>query len=83
MRTSRSYSLNNFPLYPTSMLTTVLMLHIMSLVHTYHTTGSLSLLSTFLQIPLKPIPPLVTKNLIPFAEPFFFFLIPQKSEIMQ
>lgn len=57
MRTLRVYSLNNFQLYHTAVLTLLIMLYITSLVFIYLITGSLYLLTTFLQVPPPPTPP--------------------------
>lgn len=44
----------NFPIYQTSVLSTVIILYITSLVVPYLVTGSLYFLNTFLQFPLPP-----------------------------
>ena len=67
MRNLRTYySLNNFPMYHTTVLTMVIMLHITFPVLFYLITGSLYLL-TFLQFPLPSPLPLVTPSLISFS----------------
>ena len=54
MRTLRSYSLNNFPIYHTVVLLIVITLYITALVLVYLITGSIYLLTTFFQFPLPP-----------------------------
>ena len=54
MRTLRIYPFNNFPGRRTAVLAVVTMLYVTSLVLTYPVTGSLYLLTTFLQVRLFP-----------------------------
>ena len=85
MRTLRIYSLYNFPVYHTALLTIVIILYIISVVLIYLTTGSLYLLTAFLQFLLSP--PLVTTNLISFSMSLYLLLllfqIPQISKIIR
>ena len=62
---SSIYSFNNFLIYHIAVLATVIMLFITSPVLIYLITGSMYLLTTFLQLP-PPLLPLVTTSLISF-----------------
>ena len=53
MRTLRIYSLNNFPIYHTAVLI-IFIMYITSLVLIYLITGSLDLLTAFIQFLLPP-----------------------------
>ena len=55
MGTLRIYSLNNFPVYQTAVLTVANMLYIASPVLIYLIAGSLYLLLIFFQFPLPPV----------------------------
>ena len=52
MRTLRIYSLNNFQIHHTAMLTVVIILYITPLVLIYLITGSVDLLTTSIHFPL-------------------------------
>ena len=68
--TFRVNSLNSFPIYPTAALAMVVTLCVTPLVLIYLVTGSLYLLTTFLQFPDPP--PLVTTSLIYLSMRLFF-----------
>ena len=56
MRTLRIYSLNHFHILHTAVFVIFIMLYFMSLVLIYLVTGSLYLLTTFIQLCLPPPP---------------------------
>ena len=72
MGTLSIYCLNNFPMYHTAVLTTVIMLYIISLVLIYFIIGGLYLLIPFIQFPFSLPPTPVTTNLISFSMSLVF-----------
>ena len=56
MRTLRIYYLNNFHIQCTAVFSIFIMLYITSLILIYLITGSLYLLTVFIQVPIPPPP---------------------------
>ena len=56
MRTLRTYFLNNFLVQHITMLTIFIMLYLLSLIHIYLITGSLCLLTAFIQFLFPSLP---------------------------
>ena len=64
MKTAKTDFIYNFHMQHIAVLIIFIVLYIISLVLIYLKTGSLYLLITFIQFPLRPTPPLpVTTNL--------------------
>lgn len=79
MRTLSTQSLNNIPVFDTTVLT-IVKLYIASLILTYLKTESLSFLTTILQF----LPPLTQPKIGPlFLCQVFYFCIPYIKEIIQ
>ena len=83
MRTLRIYSLTNFSIYHTAVLTIVVMLYIPSLVLIYLTTRSVHSLITFLQFLLLTPPASGNHKSDLFFYEFFFNSLYIISEIIQ